>query len=166
MKKLILLSFLLLAFACDTPTKKKEKEIIVIPEPKEVVVEKKVEKIDNTLITLKKEPCSGDCPVFKVTINKDSTLTYTGIEYTKVLGEHTIKLNPKEYSAIAKAIGNAEFHSFNKEYSDASSNDFSKTTITFDSKEVSVRLWKDAPKELTKVYVAIEDILYHHKLLE
>ena len=46
MKKLILLSFLLLAFACDTSTKKKEKEIIVIPEPKEVVVEKKVEKID------------------------------------------------------------------------------------------------------------------------
>jgi len=75
-------------------------------------------------------------------------------------------LSADEYSKLISALENSEFQTLKEQYSNQEAKDFSKTTITYQGKEVSVRLWKDAPKELTKIYVALEDILYDHKLLE
>lgn len=167
MKRLFSITLLLFIFSCDTPTKKKEEKPVVVKEPvKEAVVKKKVEKVDNTLVSLKKAPCSGDCPVFKISVTKDSMFTYQGEQYTAVVGKREFKLSNAEFKKLSAALQNSGFETLKSQYSNQSAKDFSKTTITYQGKNVSVRLWKDAPKELTKVYVALEDILYDHKLLE
>ena len=167
MKKAIVLLLFMLIFSCESSTKKKEEKPVVVQEPvKEVVVEKKVEKVDNTLVSLKKAPCSGDCPVFKITVTKDSMFTYHGEEYTAVIGKQQFKLSDVEFKKLTAALNNSGFETLKSQYSNQEAKDFSKTTITYQGKNVSVRLWKDAPKELTNVYVALEDILYDHKLLE
>ena len=176
MKKLLTLLLLMAVFGCKTPTKKKEEKPVVIKEPvKEVVVEKKVEKvekietvekIDNTLISLRKDPCSGDCPAFTVSISKDSIFTFEGKQYTAYSGKKEFKLSNIEYDKLISVLRNSDFKDLKRQYASQNANDFSKNTITYQGKSVSVRLWKDAPKELTKIYVVLEDILYERKLLE
>lgn len=161
-KALYIIGIFLMFTACDTPSKKEQKPV----KETKPVVKKEVAKVDHTLVSLSKEPCSGDCPVFEVTVSKDSILSYHGKEYTSFLGQKKIKLTPNEYSNIIDAIKNSRFSELNDAYMDESSKDFSKTVITYNQKSVTVRLWKDAPKELTKVYVTLEDILYNHKFLE
>jgi len=165
MKKVFLLFLSIVILSCETPVKKK-KEVLKKETPKEVVVKKKIEKIDNTLIKLKRNPCSGDCPVFEVTITKDSVLTYNGLEYTNITGIHTLKLSSKQYAKLSKILTASNFSELKNKYADSGTKDFAETVITYQSKNVMIRLWKDAPENLTDIYVFIEDILYDKKYLE
>lgn len=167
MKKLLILLSLIVIASCDTPTKKKEEKPVVVKEPvKEVVVEKKVEKVDNTLFSLERKPCSGDCPVFSVTVTKDSVLTYDGKKYTNIEGVHTVSLTGTQYDQLKELLKNARFSELNARYTTSGTKDFAESILKHDGKAVTVRLWKDAPKELTAVYVFVEDILYDLKYLQ
>lgn len=170
MKKLLSLFLLIAFFGCDTPTKKKEEKPVIIKEPvKEVVVKEKIEpvvEVDNTLVAFKKTPCSGDCPVFTISISKDSIFTFEGKKYTAFSGKKEFKLSNAEFDKLTAALENSGFQSLKRQYSTQEAKDYSNNTITYQGKNVSVRLWKDAPRELTKIYVVLEDLLYDHKLLE
>lgn len=167
MKKLLAVLFLITIISCDTPTKKKEEKPIVIEEPaKDVVVEKKVERVDNTVFTLERKPCSGDCPVFSVILTKDGTLTYHGKKYTNIEGVHTISLSNDQFNKFKELLKNAQFSELNSRYATSGTKDYPESVLKHDGKEVTVRLWKDAPKELTAVYVFTEDILYNLKYLQ
>ena len=167
MKKIFLALVLVILIGCDTLTKKKEVKPVVKEEPvKEVTVKKKEKKVDNSLVRLSKAPCSGDCPVYKVTITKDSIFTFEGEKYTAYTGKKEIKLNIAEYNNLVTTLNNSGFEDLESSYEKQEAKDFSQTTITYQGKSVSVRLWKDAPQDLTNIYVAIEDILYAYKLLE
>jgi hypothetical protein len=171
MKKLVPLFLLLLLFNCKETPKPTPKPQ---PEPKkevvkEIVEEKKEEppkKVDNTLVKLQKKPCSGDCPVFDVTITKDSVLTYHGKKFTNIEGIHTVKLSGKQYNKISKILADSNFSTLKRRYTKSGTKDFSESVITHQGKKVTVRLWKDAPKRLTAIYVFIEDILYNKRYLE
>lgn len=168
MKKILLLVLTIAFFSCDTPVKKEEpKPVPAVEEPvKEVVVEKEVVKVDNTLVKLKRKPCSGDCPVFDVTITKDSILTYKGRKYTNVKGTRTVKLSAKQFDKISKILDNSKFSKLRSRYTKSGTKDFAESVITYQGKNVTIRLWKDAPKRLTAIYVFIEDILYNKRYLE
>ena len=168
MRKLLTILILLTIFGCETPQKKKEtKPASVIEEPiEEVIVEEKVEKVDNTLVSLKRKPCSGDCPVFEVTITKDSILTYNGIDYTNIEGIHTVKLTAEQYGKISQILEDSKFSELKNRYAKSGTKDFAESVITHQGKDVTVRLWKDSPKRLTAIYVFIEDILYNQKYLQ
>jgi len=140
---------------------------VVVKEPvKEVVVEKKVEKVDNTLFALEKKPCSGDCPVFSVIVTKDRILTYHGKKYTNIEGVHTVTLSTSQYEKFTKILKDAKFSELNARYTTSGTKDFAESILKYNGKEVTVRLWKDAPKQLTAVYVFVEDILYNLKYLQ
>ena len=167
MKKFLIVFFLIAIVSCDTPTKKKEEKPVVVEEPsKEVVVEKKVERIDNTVFSLERKPCSGDCPVFTVTLTKDRTLTYHGKKYTNIEGIHTITLSNAQFDTFNELLKNARFSELDSRYATSGTKDYPVSILKHDGKEVTVRLWKDAPKELTAVYVFVEDILYNLKYLQ
>jgi hypothetical protein len=172
MKKILTLCLIALLFSCKkTPEQKPPPPK---PEPvkevvKEVVEEKKeapVKKVDNTLVKLQKKACSGDCPVFDVTITKDSVFTYHGKRFTNVEGVRKVKLTGKQYDRITKIIADSNFSTLKNRYTKSGTQDFSESVITHQGKKVTVRLWKDAPKKLTAIYVFIEDILYGKKYLE
>ena len=93
-------------------------------------------------------------------------MIYNGIKDVPVIGEYKIELNNDEYSSIIKAIEGSDFNNLEDDYESSNALDFSKTIISYNDKKVSIRLWKDAPEELTNLYVAIEDILYKNKFLE
>jgi hypothetical protein len=171
MKKIATLCLFLFLYNCKTAPKEKPqpkpvKEIVkeVVEEKKEEPVKKK--KVDNTLVKLQKKPCSGDCPVFEVTITKDSILTYHGQKYTNIVGIHPIKLSGKQFDEITKILKNSNFSALKSRYTQSGTKDFPESVITHQGKNVTIRLWKDAPKELTAIYVFIEDILYDKKYLE
>lgn len=167
MKRLLILLPLMAIFSCETPTKKKEEKPAVVKEPvKEVVVEKKVEKVDNTLFSLERKPCSGDCPVFSVTVTKDKVLTYHGKKYTHIEGIHTVSLSTAQFEQFNKLLKDAHFSELSSRYATSGTKDFAESVLKYEGKEVTVRLWKDAPKELTAVYVFVEDILYNLKYLQ
>jgi hypothetical protein len=168
MKKILFLLLTIAFFSCDTPVKKEApKPVPVVVEPiKEVVEEKKIEKVDNTLVKLKRKPCSGDCPVFDVTITKDSILTYNGKKFTNIKGVHTVKLSAKQFDKISKILDDSKFSELNSKYTKSGTKDYAESIITYQGKNVTIRLWKDAPKRLTAIYVFIEDILYDKKYLE
>ena len=169
MKKLLTLLALILLFGCKEPPKKKAPqpepiiEIVMEPEEEEIVP---IGKVDKTLVKLQKKPCSGDCPVFDVTITKDSILVYNGKKFTNIEGVHTLKLSGKQFDKISKILADSNFSSFKSRYTKSGTKDFSESVITYEGKNVTVRLWKDAPKKLTAIYVFIEDILYNKKYLE
>ena len=168
MKKLTAFLLFLIILSCKEPPKKEEPKPVEPPK-KEVIVEKKVEpvkKVDNTLLKLQKKPCSGDCPVFDVTITKDSVLTFRGKKFTNIAGTHTVKLSGKQFDKLSKILDDSNFTSFKSRYTKSGTKDFSESVITYQGKKVTVRLWKDAPKKLTAIYVFIEDILYDKKYLE
>jgi len=148
------------------PQPKPEPPKEIVKEPIEEKKEKPVKKIDNTLVKLQKKPCSGDCPVFDVTITKDSVFTYHGKRFTNVEGVRKVKLTGKQYDRITKILIDSDFSSLKRRYTKSGTKDFSESVITHQGKKVTVRLWKDAPKKLTAIYVFIEDILYGKKYLE
>ena len=167
MKKLLFLFVTIAFISCETPTKKKAPETIPVKEPvKKVVVEEKVEEVDNTLVSLKRNPCSGDCPVFEVVISKDSILTYNGKKYTNIEGIHTLKLSAEQYDEISKILEDSNFSELKSRYATSGTKDFAESIITHQGKNVTVRLWKDSLKRLTAIYVFIEDILYNQKYLQ
>lgn len=166
-KSFLLLCLSIIILSCNTPEKKKE--VIKKETPKEVVVEKKIEKVkkvDNTVLRLKRKPCSGDCPVFEVNITKDRVLTYNGIQYTKITGIHTIQLTENQFTKLTAILEASNFSNLKSRYTKSGTKDFAETVITYEGKNVTVRLWKDAPDKLTDIYVFIEDILYAKKYLE
>tara|TARA_R110001632_G_scaffold80454_2_gene179885 strand:- start:1806 stop:2261 length:456 start_codon:yes stop_codon:yes gene_type:complete len=150
--------------------KKEKKEVIVVEEtPKEVevVVEKKVlKKVSNTLLKLQKKKCSGDCPVFDVSITKDSILIYNGKKFTNIEGIRKVKLSGRQFNKITKILKDANFSGLKRRYTTSGTKDFAETIISYQGKNVTIRLWKDAPKKLTAIYVFIENILYDKKYLE
>lgn len=169
MKKLLVLFLLIFLFQCEEAPKKKAPQPKSVEEPVKEVVEKKpapVKKVDNTLVKLRRQACSGDCPVFDVTITKDSTLKYNGKKYTNIEGIHTVKLSAKQYDKITKILKDSDFENLKNRYMTSGTKDFPLSVITHQGKSVTVRLWKDAPKKLTAVYVFIEDILYDKKYLQ
>ena len=169
MKKVILFSLSFLILSCETPKKKEKVDIVKKETTKKPILKKKtpkVKNIDNTLITLQRKPCSGDCPVFKVHISKDGLLTYNGIEYTNITGKRTLKLSSKQQTKLSSIINASNFSTLKSEYTDRGTEDFAETIMTYQNKSVMVRLWKDAPENLTDIYVFIEDILYDKKYLE
>lgn len=167
MKKLLFIFLSFMILSCETPVKKEEKKKPVIKEaPKEIVVEKEVKKVDNTLIRLQRKACSGDCPVFDVTITKDSVLTYKGKKYTNLTGIHTIKLSAKQYNKFSVILDKSNFLGLKSKYTKSGTKDFPETILRYKGKKVTVRLWKDAPDRLTDIYVFIEDILYDNKYLK
>ena len=164
----ILLTFVIL-ISCDTSKKPKKEEVIIVEEtPKvEIIEEVKVKKaVSNVLVKLKRKPCSGDCPVFDVAISKDSILTYNGKKYTNIKGKHTVKLTGNQFDKISSILDKSNFSELNSRYTKSGTKDFAETIISYQGKNVTIRLWKDAPKRLTNIYVFIEDILYDKKYLE
>lgn len=51
------------------------------------------QRVDFQKLYFEAEPCDGTCPVFELSIFSDGTVKYNGIEFTKIEGEKSFKLN-------------------------------------------------------------------------
>jgi hypothetical protein len=60
------------------------------------------------VITLERTPCFGSCPVYKVTITSEGSVTFVGDRFTKTMGTAKGKITPDAFRQLA-----AEFEKIN-----------------------------------------------------
>jgi len=55
------------------------------------------QKAGTDSITLERTACFGTCPMYKLTIDSDGTVTFVGERFTKTIGEATGKISPNDF---------------------------------------------------------------------
>ncbi|PKH51634.1 hypothetical protein CXF68_13500 [Tenacibaculum sp. Bg11-29] len=121
---------------------------------------------ENTLVSIKKTPCSGDCAVYELSIDKQGNVIYKGIKYVLKEGKHEFKLSEKEFEKLNTMFSAKGFENFKDEYDDPSIVGLANTFITYNDKQVKIRLWRDIPDELINIHEYIESILLNKKMIE
>lgn len=124
------------------------------------------EAYENKLISIRKTPCFGDCPVYSLDIDKDGKVVYNGIQYVLKKGKHEFKLTDKQLKKVNDILSEKDFSEFKKAYDDPRITDLPSTFITRNGKQIKIRLWKDIPDELINVHEYIEGILLDQKFFE
>ncbi|WP_435263579.1 DUF6438 domain-containing protein [Tenacibaculum sp. nBUS_03] len=125
-----------------------------------------IEKEKNTLISLRKTACFGDCPEYNFSIDKDGNAQYNGIKSVTVKGIHQFKLTEKEFKTLKEKLSKKSFESFNDVYDNPRVMDLASTYITYQNKQIKIRLWNDIPDELIDIHEYIESLLLEKKFYE
>ncbi|WP_442265653.1 DUF6438 domain-containing protein [Tenacibaculum sp. ZS6-P6] len=131
------------------------------------VVEDLIKKEENTLLSMRKTGCFGDCPSYDIIINKQGVVLYNGKQYVLQEGEKEFKLSDKELETINNKLNKKKFSSFNAVYDNPKIMDLPSTYIVHQGKQVKIRLWNDdVPEELMDLHEYIEGILLEKKFFE
>jgi hypothetical protein len=67
-------------------------------------------------ITFKTNPCFGECPVFKITINKDRSATYTAIRYNEQSGSYSGTVPKKDFDDLLLLMQYLQFDKLKNNY--------------------------------------------------
>ncbi len=121
---------------------------------------------ENTFVKISKTHCSGDCPVYDVTLFKDGKLVFNGIENVNIKGLKEFTVSEKKMKKIEEMFHKTSFGTYLDNYVDKSIMDYPSTFITYNDKQIEIKLWKNVPEELAFAYETLEDVLYENKLLE
>lgn len=121
---------------------------------------------ENTFVKISKTHCSGDCPVYDVTLFNDGKIIFKGIENVAILEEREFSISEEKMKAIKNKFEKTSFKDYSDSYVDKNFMDYPSTYITHNDKQIEIKLWKNVPDELAFAYEAIEDILFEQKLLE
>lgn len=70
------------------------------------------------LFSLKRTPCLGTCPVFKLEVYADGFVMYNGKNYVELIGDYTGVLNSEQLADVEKFFSEADFYAFESEYND------------------------------------------------
>ena len=122
--------------------------------------------IENTFAKIRKTQCSGDCPVYEVTLFKDGKVIFNGIQNVSYIGKKEFTLSEDKMKKIQDKFKKKSFGTYLDTYVDESLMDYPSTFISHNDKQIEIKLWKNVPEELAFAYEALEDILYNNKLLE
>lgn len=120
----------------------------------------------STLVKVKKNKCSGDCPVYDVVFFKDRNVIFNGVENVLVKGKKRFTITEKQYKKLLEMFSKTSFKNYNKGFISKSLVDFPSTYITHQNKQIEIKLWKDVPDELAYAYEYLEEILLEKKLIE
>ena len=69
-----------------------------------------------TEISLERTPCYGTCPVYKVTLHADGTVTYEGKEFVKEIGTRSGRISASDFQQLARQVQKIDFFSLKDEY--------------------------------------------------
>lgn len=68
------------------------------------------------LVELKKGPCFGSCPVFKMIIYEGGMMSYEGERFTDRIGMHTKRLDVETFKAVIGAFKEADIWQYQNAY--------------------------------------------------
>ncbi|MBW4362451.1 DUF6438 domain-containing protein [Flavobacterium taihuense] len=102
-----------------------------------VIIDNKIKSIE-----IKTNFCFGDCPVFKLTINKNGVAQFDGIEFTKFKGKSTKQLNQKIVDEIFDLINYIEIKKLN-DYYEVNYTDASTANLDIFFEDGSIKKIKD-----------------------
>ncbi|MDB6147540.1 MAG: hypothetical protein JWO45_1204 [Spartobacteria bacterium] len=81
-------------------------------------------------ITLERTACYGTCPVYKVTLQSDGTVTYDGKEFVKEVGKRSGKISKEQFQQLVAQIQKTDFFNLEDEYRTRKNADGSVTAVT------------------------------------
>jgi membrane dipeptidase len=110
-------------------------------------------------ITLQRTACFGTCPVYSVTIADDGTVTYEGIEHTKVTGKQTWKIDRAAVRALAKEMQDANYFDLENEYRAlVTDHPTVYTSLTIGSRTKKVKNYVAGPPRLKEMEERIDEV--------
>jgi hypothetical protein len=80
-------------------------------------------------VIMERTPCFGACPIYKVKLTNDGTLTYTGIRFVKRIGTFTTKISPDEVDKVFQTLDRVDFWKLKDNYS-RTATDLPGTNVT------------------------------------
>jgi acetamidase/formamidase len=67
-------------------------------------------------ITMERGPCFGTCPIYKVTIVADGTVTFTGTNFVKTKGTATGRVKPEDFRMLVSEFEKLKYFSLDDKY--------------------------------------------------
>jgi len=124
----------------------------------------KAAQIDS--ITLERTSCHGTCPVYKVTVQRDGTVTYDGREFVKITGHRSRKIPAEQFQDLIREIQRIGFFSFEDEYLSKQNPDGSREIITDQPSRITTVRTGSVRKRVKNYYGGPESLTRLEKLID
>lgn len=116
------------------------------------------------MVTLERTACYGRCPVYKVSVLRDGTVSWDGERFVKTTGKATAKLPASAMSELAKAFARAGFFALHDKYESYDVTDNPSAIVSFDDgkRNKTIRHYhgdSSSPKELYELEDRIDQLL-------
>ena len=85
---------------------------------------------DQTLITLERTSCYGECPVYKLTIHGDGSVDYEGRKFVRVTGKQKTKIKPSEVESLLQEFKELDYFGLDDDYSTIRNSDGTVSVAT------------------------------------
>ena len=113
-------------------------------------------------ITVERKGCLGPCPVYKLSLRKNSTSTYHGVKFVERIGQYSAKKSPAvDFDRISRAVSDLRFFDLDNDYA-AGWIDSERVIVTVvrpsESKTVRSFYFSKAPFELWAVVTLADGI--------
>jgi hypothetical protein len=108
-----------------------------------------VEKETQLLVSLKRTPCYGKCPTYRIYIKDNGQLVYEGKRFVEKLGTYEGMVSSVDVENIQNKIREMDYFSLEDAY-DVPISDFPTcvTSVNLDGKQKSIMNKQDAPASL------------------
>lgn len=112
------------------------------------------------LVSLKRTPCFGRCPIYRVTIMENGELVYEGKRFVEKLGTYSGLITGQDVENIIKKINEVGYFKMEEAY-DVPIADFPTcvTSVNLDGKSKSIMNKQGAPPELKAFELYIDSLL-------
>jgi len=118
------------------------------------------------IATLKREPCFGFCPVYKLAIYRDGAVEYQGIRHVKLVGAAAGHVGPDQVAALDQLFQRHGYLGFQDSYTSQTVTDLPSTRTSYTpsgqpAKSVDhYRGDRSAPEALTLVEDGVDQIVH------
>jgi hypothetical protein len=110
-------------------------------------------------ITLERTECFGPCPIYRVTIEGDGTVTYEGIRNVRVTGQQTAHIPLSRVTSLLQTAARIGFFNLRNQYRSDHVSDLPTTYvgITVDGRTKRIEDYSGAPESLKELEKQIDD---------
>jgi hypothetical protein len=133
-------------FQCKSAPKKK-KTISNLP------------KTPYEMVQIRKDTCTGKCPVYEASFFSDGKMFYKGIDYVPLKGEHTYIVPEKLVKNMAVEAKKIKYLQFKDEYKTQSGVQLTRTKVVIDGKTKTIAAQNNegTPEALRKFQQSLHD---------
>lgn len=114
---------------------------------------------EDLLITMRRDPCFGFCPIYSVTVYGNGTVVYEGEHHVNVKGKRVYQISDEKIMELLVEFERADYFSLKDRY-EAPVTDLpaTATSITMEGETKSVYNYHGAPEKLHELEDRIDEI--------
>jgi hypothetical protein len=118
----------------------------------------------SVMLSLERTACYGRCPIYKVTVLRDGTVRWEGVEFVKVTGKATAKLPAATLAALADAFKRADYFALADDYTHRDMTDHPSAVLSYadGGKKKAIRHYHgdhSAPAQLSELESRVDELV-------